>query len=41
MPMLNSNEKGNLYVTIKVIIPDFNDEELNQLEDFFGKRKQQ
>lgn len=25
MPILDSNEKGNLYVTFKVIIPDFSD----------------
>ncbi len=29
MPILDSNDKGNLYVTFKVNIPDFSDEELN------------
>ena len=40
MPILDSNEKGNLYVTFKVTIPDFTDSELNELEDFFSKRNQ-
>lgn len=39
MPILESYEKGNLYITIKVKIPDFSDEELDQLEDFFKKMK--
>lgn len=25
MPIIDSNEKGNLYVTFKVIIPEFED----------------
>jgi DnaJ-class molecular chaperone len=40
MPILDSNEKGNLYVTFKVTIPNFTDSELNELEDFFSKRNQ-
>lgn len=31
MPSLTSGEKGNLYVKINVFIPDFSDEELNEL----------
>lgn len=31
MPSLISGEKGNLYVKINVFIPDFSDEELNEL----------
>ena len=37
MPILDGNEIGNLYVTIKVIIPEFTDRELGELEGFFGK----
>ena len=39
MPILESHEKGNLYITMKVKIPDFSDEELDQLEGFFKKMK--
>lgn len=41
MPILDSNERGNLYVTFKVIIPEFSDSELNELEDFFNKKREQ
>lgn len=39
MPVLESSEKGNLYITMKVKIPEFSDNELNELEDFFNKMK--
>ncbi len=39
MPILDSNDKGNLYVTFKVNIPDFSDSELNELEGFFGRKR--
>jgi hypothetical protein len=35
MPISGSDQKGNLYVTFKVTIPEFTDKELNTLEDFF------
>lgn len=41
MPILNSEEKGKLYVTYRVTIPNFSDEELNHLEDFFNKKRQE
>lgn len=37
MPILNELEKGNLYVTFKVKIPDFSEEELDEMEAFFKK----
>lgn len=37
MPILNELEKGNLYVTFKVKIPDFSEEELDEIEAFFKK----
>lgn len=37
MPMPGSPEKGNLYVTMKVRIPDFTDADLGKIEDFFNK----
>ena len=40
MPIKDSHEKGNLYVTLNVHIPNFSDSELDQLEDFFKKREQ-
>ena len=36
MPISGSDQKGNLYVTFKVTIPEFTDKELNTLEDFFS-----
>ena len=39
MPILDSDEKGKLYITFKVNIPSFSDDELNKLEDFFNKKK--
>ncbi len=39
MPILSNSEKGTLYVTMKVKIPDFSDDELGDLEDFFNKMK--
>jgi len=38
MPVLDSNDKGKLYVTFKVNIPSFTDDELTELEDFFNKK---
>jgi hypothetical protein len=38
MPLKDSHEKGNLYIHLNVHIPSFNDNELNDLEDFFEKR---
>lgn len=40
MPIYNSNQKGNLYVKINVFIPNFSPQELDELEDFFNKRKE-
>lgn len=39
MPIPQSSEKGNLYITMKVKIPDFSDNQLQQLEAFFAKAK--
>lgn len=39
MPIKDSQEKGNLYVKINVLIPDFNQQELTELEAFFNKRQ--
>lgn len=39
MPLRESAEKGNLYVKINVYIPDYNDEELDELEQFFNKHR--
>jgi DnaJ-class molecular chaperone len=41
MPSLQSAEKGNLYVKINVFIPDYSEEDLSTLEDFFASRKKQ
>ncbi len=38
MPILGSEEKGKLYVTFKVNIPNFSSEELVELENFFNKK---
>jgi DnaJ-class molecular chaperone len=38
MPIMDSSEKGNLYVQFQVKIPNFSGEELDTLEDFFNKR---
>ena len=38
MPILGSDGKGKLYVTFKVNIPNFSEEELNELEDFFNRK---
>jgi DnaJ-related protein SCJ1 len=38
MPILGSEEKGKLYVTLKVNIPNFSEEELLELETFFNKK---
>ena len=37
MPIKDSSEKGNLYVLIKVHIPNFSDKELDELDDFFKR----
>lgn len=37
MPILDELEKGNLYVTFKVKIPDFSDAQLDELESFFKR----
>lgn len=39
MPIVDSNERGNLYITFKVKIPEFESDELDELEAFFNKRK--
>lgn len=39
MPILDSSEKGSLYINFKVKIPEFTSDELNVLEEFFNKRK--
>jgi DnaJ-class molecular chaperone len=39
MPIFNSGQKGNLYVKINVEIPNFTDDELITLENFFNSRK--
>jgi DnaJ-class molecular chaperone len=39
MPILDSTEKGNLYINFKVKIPEFTSDELSVLEEFFNKRK--
>lgn len=39
MPIKDSTEKGNMYIKINVHIPDFEDEELTELQAFFNKRK--
>lgn len=38
MPIIDSNEKGNLYVTFKVLIPQFDSNELDELQDFFDRK---
>ena len=38
MPNIDNNEKGNLYVTFLVKIPQFDGEELDTLEEFFQNR---
>jgi DnaJ-class molecular chaperone len=40
MPIKLSAEKGNLYIKINVNIPEFSQEELNFLEDFFQKKRE-
>ena len=40
MPFKESSEKGNLYVKLNVHIPNFSDEQLDQLEDFFKKHRE-
>ena len=40
MPLPGSSEKGNLYVKINVQIPDFNDNQLDELERFFSSHRQ-
>ncbi len=39
MPILGQEDKGNLYVKINVRIPNFSNKELDELEEFFNKRK--
>ena len=39
MPIKNSNQKGNLYVKIHVKIPDYSASDLDELEQFFAKRR--
>lgn len=37
MPIMDSNERGHLYVQFQVKIPEFDGEELDELELFFQK----
>jgi DnaJ-class molecular chaperone len=38
MPIINSNNKGDLYVTVNVYIPKLSDEEKNRLNQMAGAR---
>jgi DnaJ-class molecular chaperone len=40
MPLASSSDKGNLYVKINVLIPDFNEQQLDELEQFFSRHRQ-